>query len=196
MLNLDFHAFHNDLCLITTDRLALTIPQPQAAFAWNVAIRETFSELQKWLHWATHCPSFEGSVQFIESALQAWQNPFEAHTLYFFIQDKSTQRFLGSASLHSLDWDIPCGEIGYWLRKSAWGQGFMREAVEALTNYALEVFSLQRVQIRCEPQNYRSRQIPEKLDYQLEGCLKYSVINPGSGQISDTLIYARYPNHF
>ena len=70
-------------------------------------------------------------------------------------------------------WDIPYLEIGYWLRASVEGKGYMSQAVRLLTNYALEELGAKRVEIRCDKLNTRKRQfMTRRLGYVQEALLQ------------------------
>jgi RimJ/RimL family protein N-acetyltransferase len=51
---------------------------------------------------------------------------------------------------------------------------YITETVQGLTVFAFEHLQANRIEIRCEERNIRSRKIPERLDFQLEGILKKS----------------------
>ena len=46
------------------------------------------------------------------------------------------------------------------------------ESVNALTELGLNQIKFKRIEIKCESTNIKSRSIPEKLGYELEGILK------------------------
>ena len=64
-----------------------------------------------------------------------------------------------------------CASIGYWLAPNERGQGVMTRAVATLVDRCLERYGLNRIEIECVTENTRSRAIPERLDFRLEGTL-------------------------
>jgi ribosomal-protein-serine acetyltransferase len=60
-------------------------------------------------------------------------------------------------------------EIGYWIDKAAEGRGVVTRATRALTTAAFRDFGLNRVEIRAGVENVRSRAVPERLGFTLEG---------------------------
>jgi ribosomal-protein-serine acetyltransferase len=112
--------------------------------------------------------------------------------LQLFIFDKETNQFIGGTSFHNIVWEVPIVETGYWIRTSCAGQGLMTEAINAMTQYAFKQLGIKRIAITCDVDNVRSKQIPEKLGYCLEATLKANRKKPVTGEISDTLVYARY----
>ncbi len=97
---------------------------------------------------------------------------------------------VGSSGLHRINWDIPKFEIGYWCRKRFQGQGYITESTAAITKFAFETLGAKRVEIRCDPKNIRSRRIPERLGFELEGILRNDQLSP-SGELRDTMIFAK-----
>ncbi len=63
-------------------------------------------------------------------------------------------------------------EIGYWLGAEHQGRGLMTRACVALVSYAFDTMGLHRVEIYCAPDNARSRRIPERLGFVVEGTLR------------------------
>jgi ribosomal-protein-serine acetyltransferase len=178
---------------IITPRLILRAPQIGDGAVINAAILETFDQLQPIMPWAKTKPSVDDSEEFVRLAAANWilKNNDEPY-LPLFMYSKDTQHFVGATGYHHYDWSVPCIETGYWIRKSYAGLGLMTEAVNAITQYAFKQLSVKRITITCDKDNIRSKKIPERLGYTLEGILKANRKNHITGNISDTLIYSRY----
>jgi len=88
------------------------------------------------------------------------------------IWDRATGRYLGGSGLHRIDWAVPAFEIGYWLRTSAWGQGYVSETVRVLCRFAFETLHANRVEIRCDGGNERSLAVPRRLGFAQEATLR------------------------
>jgi RimJ/RimL family protein N-acetyltransferase len=54
-------------------------------------------------------------------------------------------------------------EIGYRLRRSAWGQGYATEAVRAVRDYAFHTLGLKRLIAMIDPSNVASIRVAEKI---------------------------------
>lgn len=76
---------------------------------------------------------------------------------------------VGMASFNSFDWINKITYIGYWLDASFQGKGIMTKVVRALCNYAFVDLRLNRVEICAAVENRKSRAIPERLGFKLEG---------------------------
>lgn len=178
---------------IKTARLTLRPPQPGDGKIVNAAIVESHEDLKHTMPWARTVPSLEDSEEFVRQAAANWiLKANEEPYLPLFIFNSNNTEFIGATGYHHIDWDIPSFEIGYWIRRSCREQGFMTEAVNALTRYAFLELHAKRIQITCDVTNLRSKKIPERLGYELEATLKNHRINPADDSISDTLLYARY----
>lgn len=79
-------------------------------------------------------------------------------------------------------------EIGYWIAEPLWGRGIMTEVLDAVTQYAIEHFKLERVFALPYAWNSASFRVLEKCGYQLEGRMRKSAIK--DGKITDQLLYA------
>lgn len=178
---------------IKTERLVIQPPKLGDGKIVNEAVLETYDALKFIMPWAKTIPSVDDSEEFVRQTIANWllKNNDEPY-LPLFIFDKENMSFIGSAGYHHMNWDIPSFEIGYWLRQSCQGYGFMAETINALTRYAILELKAKRIEIRCDTLNTNSKKIPERLGYQLEATLKNHRINLATNSISDTLIYAKY----
>lgn len=171
---------------ITTERLVIRTPQMADVKVYNEAIQESFDELHQWMPWAQTRESLEESEEFVRQASADWDSGKE---LGFWIYDKTTDEYLGAIWLHEIDWSVPKFEVGYWLRSSKAGEGFMTEAVNALTQYAFETLKSKRIEIRTDPENVKSRKVAERCGYELETVLKMNELRP-DGTVRDTCVYS------
>ena len=78
---------------------------------------------------------------------------------------------------------------GYAAR--AQGQGYMTEAVRAISELALGEWRAKRLCICCDSSNTASQRVAERAGYTLEGRLRLHR-RRNDGVIVDTLVYARF----
>lgn len=64
------------------------------------------------------------------------------------------------------------GEIGYDLARAHWGQGIMREALEAVIAYSFTQLGLNRIQAYVLADNARSIGLLRRLHFETEGVLR------------------------
>ncbi len=170
-----------------SNRLTIRAPRAGDGAEVNAAVRETFDDLKVWMPWAQQVPALEESESFVRRS----QCDFLARKdLMLFLFLKGTDTLVGGSGLHRINWDIPKFEIGYWCRKRFQGQGYIRESTEAITKFAFETLGAKRVEIRCDSKNVRSRRIPDRLEFKLEGTFRNDSLSP-SGELRDTLVFAK-----
>ena len=170
---------------IRSERLWLRAPHPQYAVEMNEAIRESIDELRPWMDWAQQAPGLRESIDQQLRAREAFLAREDLQLILF-----CGDRLVGSSGLHRIDWKIPKFEIGYWVRTSEVGRGYASEAVSTIARFAFEQLSARRVEIRSSARNQRSRAVPERLGFDLEGILRNDSQEP-DGTVRDTAIYAQ-----
>ena len=171
-----------------TNRLLLTPPCLANQAAILEAILESQAELSQFLDWVPFALTEQQSIEATKQAMVDFDN-FE-NELRYSLLDKNSGKFVGMIGLIIRDKDVPYFEIGYWLRSSCVGAGYITEAVRALESHAFNHLKAQRVEIRAAASNNKSRAVAERAGYQLEGKL-YNARRLPSGELDDTVIYAK-----
>jgi RimJ/RimL family protein N-acetyltransferase len=165
--------------------------EADALALWE-AIDESRAELEAWMVWAKHYRSPADAPPFIRRAQAQW---LLREDLTVGIFERASGRYLGGSGLTRMDWTIRRFEIGYWVRSSATGQGYATETTQVLARFAFERLAAQRVEIRMDARNSRSRAVPERLGFVFEGCLRNG--HPDvDGRPADVLVYALLPDEF
>lgn len=171
-----------------TERLLIRLPQPGDAEAVFDAINASKQDLKKWLPFAQNDQTLEETKVNVKEAHIKF---LQREDLRMHIFQRDTNEFIGSTGLHRIDWEVPKFEIGYWIDTRQSRKGYITEAVQGLTDFAFDELNANRVEIQCDAKNIKSRSIPERLGYQLEGIhYKDSIAIDGDG-LRDTCIYAK-----
>ncbi|WP_100012786.1 GNAT family N-acetyltransferase [Lentibacillus sediminis] len=171
-----------------TERLLIRLPLPGDGEAVFQAMQASREELKKWMAFAQKNQSLEDTeVNVREAHLQFLKR--ENMRLHLFRRE--TGEFIGTSGLHRIDWDVPKFEIGYWIDQRHNGKGYITEAVEGITQFAFRELKANRVEIRCDAKNTKSRAVPERLGFALEGVLHQDSVEIGGDQLRDTCIYAK-----
>jgi RimJ/RimL family protein N-acetyltransferase len=177
---------------IETERLRLRSPQPGDGRAVFEAIDESLSELRMFLA-SLPWVAAEQSVASSESwCRNAQANFLSRKDLPFLLFEKATGLLVGASGLHRPVWETPKVEMGYWVRTSRRGNGFVAEAVLALTQYAFKHIGAARVELITDESNARARKVAERCQFALEGVLRSERRAP-DGSLRNTCIYARFP---
>ena len=131
------------------------------------AVKATYDELHPWMPWCVAPVKIEDQVDFIERGLLAWAT---GRAFDYRISDADGAQ-IGAISL--MDRVGPGAlEIGYWLRTDATGGGIITRAVRRLTEIALGLPAISRIEIHCDAANVRSAAVPKRLGFRLEAVLE------------------------
>lgn len=149
------------------------------------ALEESRERLYPWL-------GFPDRLQ-TEEATRDWLTHREAlwllrKMLGFSIRQAATGDYLGSVDLHHIDWERRSFALGYWLRDTAEGHGYMSEAVRTVTDYAFDALAASKVELRCDARNVRSAAVAERLGFVREGLLRCEE-RAKDGTLADVLCY-------
>lgn len=156
----------------------------------QAAVEESREHIRPWLPFADEHKTVDESRDWIIRCASNWMLRAD---FVVGLWDATTGQYLGGSGLHPRDWQVPSFEIGYWLRASAQGKGYMREAVQLLTDYAFDHLNAQRVMIRCDARNARSAAVAARLGFQREARLRHDSI-ANDGAIRDTFIFSLIPS--
>lgn len=175
-----------------TPRLILRPATPEDCRELNTALRETWQDLQIWMDWADRLPSIGETALFLQRALAAYHAGRDCMLIAF---HRSTRELVLCTGLHLRDRRVPKFEIGYWCRARYQRQGYVTEAVQAVTRAGFEHAGAHRIEIRCDARNVRSRRVAEQAGYRLEAVLRHDRRAP-DGSLCDTLLFVLLPEDF
>ena len=85
------------------------------------------------------------------------------------IQSKSDNQLLGSCGLFKWNRAWKCCAVGFELAPSAWGVGYMTEALSAVLEWGFEHMVLNRVEAQVHPSNMASIKLVARLGFHQEG---------------------------
>ncbi|HEX7005226.1 MAG TPA: GNAT family N-acetyltransferase [Trueperaceae bacterium] len=169
-----------------TERLRIVMPRLEDAGPLHEAVHESLAQLKPWMPWARGEYTLEGCEESIRRAMARFIT-FEDLRFHYF--DRASGELLGSSGLHRIDWRVPRFEIGYWIRTSAAGRGYVSEAVRGLASVAFERLGARRVEIRCDDLNEASGRVARRCGFTLDGVLRNWTIGT-DGTVRDERIYS------
>ena len=154
---------------IETERLVIRCWEPRDAELLKEATDESLDHLRPWMDWAHREPqALDAKVEL----LRTFRGSFDLGTDFVYgIFSRDESRVLGGSGLHRRA-EQGSLEIGYWLRVSETGKGYMSEAVSALTQAAFAWFDVERVDILVAPANEASLKVARRLGYVEEAVLR------------------------
>jgi RimJ/RimL family protein N-acetyltransferase len=150
------------------------------------AIDESRHRLERWLPWVQATRSLDDQRAAMVRLRDLWRR---RKSFVVGIFDRRTGRYLGGSGLHRINWETRSFEIGYWIRTSAEGRGYVSETVRLLTRLVFDRLGASRVEIFMDPRNTRSRAVPERLGFVLEGTLRRKVVGT-DGRLEDRCVFA------
>jgi len=106
-----------------------------------------------------------------------------------FSRDES--QALGGSGLHTRAGEGAL-EIGYWIRASAVGRGYAREATAALARVAIRVCGVDRVEIRVDTANEASLRVPRALGFAEEATLRRRLPGREGEAPRDAVVFALF----
>lgn len=168
---------------LETQRLFLRQPVPEdAALVFEQYAQDP--EVAKYTGWQPH-KSIREADEFINRCISVWVN---ASAFPYILIRKQDVQLIGMVEFRINKFKA---DLGYVLAKSEWSKGYMPEAVQALTGWALEQDEIYRVWAVCDVENRASARVMEKVGVQREGVLKRWFIHPNmSKEPRDCYCYA------
>jgi ribosomal-protein-alanine N-acetyltransferase len=96
----------------------------------------------------------------------------------FAVTRKADGLFMGACGVHRIP-EHQRAEIGYWLGKPHWGQGYMSEAARRVIQFGFEELGLNRIYAGYFTRNPASRRVMEKAGMTYEGTYRQNVLKWG-----------------
>lgn len=138
--------------------------------------------LREWLPWADRISDPRDEAPYIEMAMDK-ESRGEGFEGGIYVRGI----LAGSIGLHYISEDTRSTEIGYWLAEQYTGSGVMTACARTVLAYCFTEYKLNRVEIRAAGANLKSRAIPERLGFRLEGLLRQ--FHTLHGKLHDLAIY-------
>jgi RimJ/RimL family protein N-acetyltransferase len=88
------------------------------------------------------------------------------------IARRDTHLPIGTCLLFRYEQSSECAELGYVLGRAYWGQGWMREALQAAIDWIFTSTPLRRLQAFVDGRNAASAQLLQRIGFVLEGTMR------------------------
>lgn len=172
---------------VETERLTLRLPEHADWRQWS-ALREASAEfLVKWEPvWSNDHLTRRA---FTNRVYWAQRAEAQGTALPMLLIRREDNQLLGALTLDNIRrGPSQTGTFGYWIGQPFARQGYMREAILALTHHAFTRMDLSRLEAACLPENAPSRGVLEKCGFKYEGVAQsYLQIN---GRWRNHVLYA------
>jgi ribosomal-protein-alanine N-acetyltransferase len=153
--------------IIETDRLILREVRADDLDAFrNYMLPEAY-----WRHDPRTPPTAESVGSLVEWFMRS-QSEKPRMDYFLAAVDKSSDEFVGEASIRVRRSNARQGAIGYGVVSSRWGQGLATEIGRGLLRLAFNTLDLHRVDGQCKTENQASRRVMTKLGMREEGVFR------------------------
>ena len=188
--------------LAVDDGVGLRTLHPDDAQDLFELLERNRARLQPWIHpsalpdtlQATHIYTIEcylGSLDDPLEAMKIYEELYKEFISYFSTSNPAKELGIwingslsGAIILSLMPDSQDAAEIGYWIDQGHEGHGIVTRCVESLMGYAIEKLEIERFVIGCAVENLRSRAVPRRLGYRLQGVV------PRGERVGD-LVYDR-----
>lgn len=158
-------------------RLYMRPMLPRDGEAW-IALRATSRDhLEPWEPTWTHDSLTKDAYR---RRMRFFQKTAKEDSCYaYLIFHATSQKLMGGITMNNVRRGVThSASLGYWIGTPFLNQGYMTEAVVAMTTHAFEVMRLNRLEAACLPHNEPSAQVLLKAGYTEEGFARgYRMIN-------------------
>jgi len=153
----------------------------------NEAMKESLDELRPWMIWAQQLQTPEETESYIRDARIHY---LKRSGLTFLFFHKERGHYLGNSSLHAINWHNRSFEIGYWIRSSEQGRGYVTEMVNAITQFAINELQANRISIRCDERNIKSANVARRAGFTYEGTMRNDTVD-WNDELCSTMLFSK-----
>ena len=147
-------------------------------------IQQHRSYLEEFLPWVKNIQKAWHANGFLKEAMLLNKGKQRLTTLII-----HQKQLVGTVSLLKINQKDKRAEIGYWLTQDTQHKGIMTKSCQRLIQYAFNGLHLNRVEMRISANNPKSRKIPLRLNFTLEGRLRGYQKNTKQSDFEDVEIY-------
>lgn len=130
-------------------------------------VHENRNHLRQWLPFVDRMENVEFAENFVRGTMHRNKDGIE----YAFVILEN-ENVVGRIGVYKIDPQNKIGEIGYWLVESGQGKGIITRTCKSLMDFCFSDLELNRIEIKCATENYKSKTIPEKLNFTREGVIR------------------------
>lgn len=130
-------------------------------------VNENRKYLRQWLPFVDRMQTVEFAQNFVKGTIQRNKDGNEFAFVVFY-----HDVMVGRVGVYKIDNQNRIGEIGYWIVENAQGKGIITKSVRAIIMLCFDELQLNRIEIKCGTENFKSKGVPEKLKFIEEGVIR------------------------
>ncbi|MCW5520991.1 GNAT family N-acetyltransferase [Aureitalea sp. L0-47] len=169
--------------VITTERLGLR--------NWKISDEKPFAEMCADSEVMKHFPKVLARDESI-ALIRRLQAHFELYGYCYFAVDLwETGEFIGFIGLANQNWEseyTPCVDIGWRMKRSAWGKGYATEGAMACIEAAKDKFGIDEVLAFATDTNIGSQKVMQKIGMKKIGTVQHPQIE-GDPRFKHCVVY-------
>jgi ribosomal-protein-alanine N-acetyltransferase len=152
-----------------------TLEAPRVRLRWLAesdvdALFRIFSDGPMMRYWSTM--PMTDRAEAVDLLVRIHRQFAERSAFQWGIERKEDGELLGTCTLFAFHRGNMRAEIGYCLQSPHWKQGYMREALAVLIDYAFRSLKLRRLEADVDPANASSLRVLERMGFLREGLLR------------------------
>ncbi len=123
--------------------------------------------LREWLPFVDRMQTVEFAENFVKGTME--RNKDGNEFAFVIIENELV---IGRIGVYKIDHQNKIGELGYWLIENKQGKGIVTKSCKALISFCFNTLALNRIELKCGTENVKSKMIPERLNFTLEGVIR------------------------
>jgi len=108
----------------------------------------------------------------------------------FGVELKAKHEIIGGMGISKINYEQGTADIGYWIGKDYWRQGYALEGVRKLIDYSFNTLKLRRLTIPAFAINKGSNGLAKSLGFKYEGTLRQAAKCKATGKIHDENVWS------
>lgn len=151
-------------------------------------------EVVKYEPWEPH----NNITQLMEYINRVFDRYEEGNCSEWTIELNESREAIGMINIHNIDINQKHGELGFWLKKSCWNNGYATEACKAVIYHAFKELGFLRIHCLTASENSDCINVLEKLGMIHEGTLrKFMYLNyTNKKELSDVSVFSILKDEF
>jgi ribosomal-protein-serine acetyltransferase len=154
---------------LETQRLVLAPIEPSDAHDLWLGVDASRAHLERWLPWVPFNTDADASYRYSEASAHDWDH---ARACRFTVRERAGRALVGVVGLEALAHLHQSAEIGYWLRQSSTGRGYMTEAARGVLGWAFSRLNAHRIRVAAATDNHSSLAVIRRLGFRFEGIAR------------------------
>ncbi|MCD6551827.1 GNAT family protein [Thermotoga sp.] len=106
-------------------------------------------------------------------------NPFSINSYSFAIEKLSSGEYIGGCGINKIDWKNSVAEVGIFLGRSRWNQGYGTDAMRILVGFIFDEMNINKIKLHTYSFNERAKRVYEKEGFKVEGILRQELFREG-----------------